>query len=239
MKLGLGSNRFKLFIVFALLVCAGAPVSAFAADDLAKILARLDAAAGKFKSAQAEITWENVQTEPIPDSDMQVGNVLFERKSGQLRMALHLRTENGKPIQKDMVYAEGVFKLYEPKIKQIQVFKAGSNRAEADTILTLGFGGSGKDLEKSWQVSYVGSEPVDGDETWKLQLIPRDESVRKNFAKVLLWIDTDSGIALKQQSFDPTGNYRVVHYTKMRMNASVPSDAFVIKTASDTRIINH
>ncbi len=239
MKVYFTSIRLRLFILMALIALSGAARPAVAADDLAKVLAKLDAASGKFKSAQAEITWENVQTEPIPDSDMQVGNVLFERKSGQLRMALHLRTENGKPIQKDMVYAEGLFKLYEPKIKQMQVFKAGTNRAEADTILTLGFGGSGKDLEKSWQVSLVGTEAVDGDETWKLQLIPREESVRKTFPKVLLWIDTDTGIALKQQSFDPTGNYRVVHYTKMRMNASVPPGAFEIKTASDTRIINH
>jgi outer membrane lipoprotein-sorting protein len=228
----------KFFVLMALLATAMVP-AAYAADDLPKVLAKLDAASSKFKSAQADIVWDNVQTQPLPDTDSQVGTVLFDRKAGQLRMALHIKTDNGRPVPKDMVYADGLFKLYEPKIKQMQVFKAGANRADYDTFLTLGFGGSGKDLQRTWDAKFAGTEAVDGQQTWKLELVAKEESVRKTFSKVVLWVDEERGIALKQQSFDTSGNYRVVTYKNIQLNGAVPGNAFELKPPAGTNIVNH
>ena len=212
---------------------------AFAADDLGKVLARLDAEAVQFKSAQADITWDNVQTQPIQDDDKQVGTVLFERKNGQVRMALHIKTDNGKPVPKDLVYTGGVGKLYEPLLKQMQVFKVGDRQSQLDSFLTLGFGGSGKDLQKSWDVSYAGTDQVGSVSAVKLQLIPRDAALAKTAPKVLLWIDLDKGVAVKQQRFDASGGYVIFSYTNLHLNGSVPSSAFEIKTAPGTQIVNH
>ena len=229
----------KLALPAALLMVISTALPTVAADDLNAVLAKLDAASVKFKSAAADINWDNVQTEPIPDKDSQVGTVLFERKNGQLSMALHLKTDNGKPVPKDMVYAGGQFKLYEPLLKQIQVFQAGANRADYDTFLTLGFGGSGKDLVKNWHVTYAGTETIDGTSTDKLELLPIQDSVKKNITKVILWINMENGIAIRQRSIDPTGNYREVTYSHIQLNAPVPSGAFEVKTASGTRVVNH
>jgi len=231
---------FSAFCGFAAILAVSAGIQpVLAADDLAAVLAKLDAASVKFKSAQADIEWDNVQTAPIEDIDKQAGTVLFERKDGQLAMALHLKTDNGKPVPKDMVYAGGLFKLYEPLTKQMQVFKAGANRAQADAVMTIGFGGSGKDLQKNWLVKYLGSEQVDGKTAAKLELVPKDESAKANFPKILLWVSMDDGIALKQQRFDASGNYNVVSYRNIRVNAPVPSNAFEIKTAPGTQVVNH
>src|SRR5579859_188985 len=150
----------RVTVCAATLVVAFAAYPARAADDLAAVLAKLDAASVKFKSAQADVEWDNVQTVPIEDIDKQVGTVLFQRKDGKLSMALHLKTDNGKPVPKDMVYSSGLFKLYEPLLKQMNIYKAGANQAQAEAIMTVGFGGSGKELQKSWQVSYAGTEQV-------------------------------------------------------------------------------
>jgi outer membrane lipoprotein-sorting protein len=229
----------KFFVFSAILLLASAARPAFAADDLAKVLARLDAEAAKFKSAQADITWDNVQTQPIEDDDKQLGTVLFERKNGQVQMALHIKTDNGKPVQKDLVYAGGVGKLYEPLLKQMQVFKVGDRQSQLDSFLTLGFGGSGKDLQKSWDVSYAGTDQVGGISAVKLQLVPRDANLAKTAPKVLLWIDMDKGVAVKQQRFDPSGGYVIFTYGNLKLNGSVPSNAFEIKTAPGTQIVNH
>lgn len=222
-----------------MLVVVPAVRPAIAADDLTSVLAKLDAASVKFKSAQADIEWDNVQTAPIEDIDKQAGTVLFERKNGQLAMALHLKTDNGKPVVKDMVYSGGLFELYEPRVKQMNVYKAGANQAQAEAIMTVGFGGSGKDLQKTWQVSYAGTEQVEGKPAAKLELVPRADGLKKDVSKVVLWVSMDDGIAVKQQSFDPSGNYRVVAYRNIRVNAPVPSGAFEIKTASGTQVVNH
>ena len=225
---------FSGFVALALLVRP-----ATAEDDLGKVLAKLDASSAKFKSAQADIVWDNVQIKPVEDDDKQTGTALFARKGGQMQVAVHLKTDNAKPIQKDMVYADGVGKLYEARLKQMQVFKVGEKRSELETFLTLGFGGSGKDLQKGWDVTYEGSELLNGVSAAKMQLIPRDPALAKTAPRVLLWIDMDKGVALKQQRFDAAGNYVIFSYSNIRLNGPVPSDAFAIKTAPGTQTVNH
>src|ERR1700692_949928 len=111
-RMALSRRHLVLAGVFAFAMAAH---PAFAADDLEKVLARLDASAAKFKSAQTQIVWDNVQTKPIEDDEKQTGTALFERKDGQMKIAVHLKTFDGKPVQKDMVYADGVGKLYEAR----------------------------------------------------------------------------------------------------------------------------
>jgi len=230
----------RFILVFAGLVSLTfVTCPAVAEDDLGKVIAKLDASAAKFKSAQADIVWDNVQVKPIEDDDKQTGTAIFARKGGQMQVAVHLKSDNSKPIQKDMVYADGVGKLYEARLKQMQVFKVGEKRSELETYLTLGFGGSGKDLEKGWDVTYQGVELLNGVSAAKLQLIPRDPALAKTAPRVLLWIDMDKGVALKQQRFDAAGNYVIFSYSNIHLNGSLPSDAFEIRTAPGTQTVNH
>jgi outer membrane lipoprotein-sorting protein len=233
----MASSR-RILVLTGLLALSSA-LPALAADDLEKVLARLDASAAKFKAAQASIVWDNVQTKPIEDDDKQSGTAVFERKNGQMQIAVHLNTLNGKPVEKDMVYAGGVGKLYEARLKQLQVFNVGEKRSELETFLTLGFGGSGKDLAKNWTVTDAGAEQVGGIASEKLQLIPRDPAVAKTAPKVLLWIDMDKGVAVKQQRFANDGSYVMFTYSDIRLNPRVPDDAFEIKTAPGTQTVNH
>jgi outer membrane lipoprotein-sorting protein len=212
---------------------------AFAADDLAAVLGRLDASSKTFKSAQADILWDHVQTKPIEDKDTQAGTILVARDGSEMKLALHIKTDNGSPALKDMVYAGGTGKMYTPSLNQVEVFKVGDNKAALDAFLTLGFGGSGQDLNKNWNVTQVGAEPVNGTSTVKLQLIPRDPNVAKSTPKVFLWIDMKQGVAVKQQRFDSDGSYLMFTYSNIHLNAKVPSGAFDIKTAPGTRTVNH
>jgi outer membrane lipoprotein-sorting protein len=228
---------------FAVCVVLGAAVGAHAVEaqgkvDLDKVLRRLDESAASFKSAEADMTLENTQTQPIQEKNTQTGTVILQRKGGQLSMSLHLKTYDGKPALKDAAYNDGEFKLYDPSQKQLQIFKAG-NRSDIDTYLAVGFGGSGKDLEKNWVVTYAGQETVAGVNAAKLEMTPKQESVKANYSKVWLWIDMEKGLAVKQQSFASDGSNRAVTYSNLRANVPVPSNAFQIKTAPGTQIVTH
>jgi outer membrane lipoprotein-sorting protein len=48
----------------------------------------------------------------------------------------------------------------------------------------------------------------------------------------------DTGLAVKQQFYDNSGNYRVATYHNVKLNAPVPAKSFDIKTAPGTQIIN-
>ena len=223
----------------AIAVLAAVSLPAIAADDLAAVLSRLDASSKTFKSAQADILWDHVQTRPIEDTDSQAGNILVAREGGETRLALHIKTDNGVPALKDMVYAGGTGKMYTPTLNQVEVFKVGDNKAALDAFLTLGFGGSGQDLNKAWIVTLLGNEQINGIAVVKLQLIPRDPAIAKATPKVFLWIDLKQGIAVKQQRFQSDGNYLAFTYSNIRVNGKLPSGAFDLKTPAGTRIINH
>jgi outer membrane lipoprotein-sorting protein len=142
-------------------------------------------------------------------------------------------------MQKDMVYAGGVGKLYDAQVKQMQVFAVGDKKSALDAFLTLGFGGSGVDLQKSWTIKYDGTEAVDGVQAAKLELVSKDAEIAKSTPKVLLWIDLNKGVGLKQQRFDASGNYTLITYSNVKLGVPVPAHAFELKPPSGTQIVNH
>ena len=62
--------------------------------------------------------------------------------------------------------------------------------------------------------------------------------VKKNLPKVTVWMDTDRGVSLKQVFDEGPGQYRVSVYFNIRLNTSLPGDAFTFKTDSKTQYIN-
>lgn len=234
-------NDLRKFLRFGCVpvVAFALSATAIAADDLQTVLSKLDDSSKTFNSAEADIIWEGTQVNPVPDTDTQTGTAVFARSSGEMRVAVHIKADNGKPYQKDMVYADGVGKLYEPAIKQLQVFQVGNRRDQLNSFLTLGFGGSGADLQKNWNVQSQGTEAVNGVQAAKLLLTPRDPALAKTTPKVLLWIDLARGVAVKQQRYDSEGNYLTFTYNHIKLNGKVPGNTFEIKTAPGTQVVNH
>ena len=128
--------------------------------------------------------------------------------------------------------------VYEPKLKRVTVYEAGKNREAVESFLVLGFGGSGHDMLKSFDVKYLGTEEVGGVNGAKLELIPKADRVRGIFAKIWLWIDPARGISVQQQFFEPSGDYRLAKYSDIKLNQKIPDSVFKLKTSSDTKVVS-
>ncbi len=206
-----------------------------AAGDLHATLAKLDAAAARFKSTQADFEFNSVQTDPIPDTEVQKGTAYYQRKGNTFEMAAHIREVNGKKVPKIYVYSGGKLRLDEPMIDQVTTLSSAS---QYEGYLTLGFGAGGKDLTDKWDITDDGPETIAGVKTEKLDLVAKDPKVRKNLPKVTIWIDLDRGVSLKQVFDEGQGQSRTCTYTNIKINESLPGDAFTIKTDSKTQYIN-
>ena len=79
------------------------------------------------------------------------------------------------------------------------------NKAQLESFLTLGFGGSGKDLAKAWTISDLGDEVIDGVKTAKLDLVPKDPAVRKNCTHMTIWVDPVRGISAETKPLHAFG----------------------------------
>jgi outer membrane lipoprotein-sorting protein len=202
--------------------------------DLQKVIEELNAAAAKFSSAQADLTWDQF-TAVVQEHETQTGTIYFERKKGvTTRMAAYLKQDNGKDAPKTVIYDRGEVNYYEPAIKQLTTVRAGANRGQFESFLTLGFGGSGTDLQANWKVSLVDTENMDGVTVAKLDLVPKEQKVLDLFPHVTIWVEPSRGINHKQIFYQPGGDLRTTTYKNIRYNTPLPADVFQLKPPPGT-----
>ncbi|MBV8116175.1 MAG: outer membrane lipoprotein carrier protein LolA [Silvibacterium sp.] len=221
--------HLRFFAVFLMFIPLAAPAQN---ADLQKVLAEMDAASANFQSAQADFVWDQY-TAVVQSHDYQKGTIAFRRVGGATEMIAHVKTENDQPAEKDVFYKSGELDFYQPALKQVTIFKAGGN---IERYLTLGFGGSGKDLAATWNIAYQGTETIDGVETAKLDLTPKQVGGNNQFTHITIWVDPKRGISLKQQVFQESGDWRIALYSNIKMN-SVPASAFTLQLAPGTQKI--
>lgn len=227
------AKQWALTAVFVLI----APLLHAANSDLDKVLQQMNAASAKFQNAQADIEMQQFQA-VVRETDTQKGTIAFQRTGKQTLVALHIQQEDGKPVPKDFVFRDNKLKLYEPLAKRLTIFSAGPDQSQMiESYFTLGFGASGDDLQKNWDITYQGIEPLDNVQTVKLDLKPKQDSVKKTVTHVTIWMDPTRSIALKQLVVQSSGDSRTVIFTNIRYNQSVKKDVFEIKTASGTEKI--
>ncbi len=201
--------------------------------NLESVLAQMNQNAGKFNSAQGDFEFETYQ-KLVNDKDHQSGKIYFRRHNNSVDAAFDITT--GAP--RKVVYKDGKIRIYEPRINQVTEKAVTQNKADVDAFLSLGFGAKGDDITKQYDVKLDGWENVDGVNTAKLELTPKNEKMRQTYNMILLWIDPKQDILLKQQFFEPSGDYRLAHYTHMKLNQSLPGDAFKLDTNSDTKTVH-
>lgn len=221
-------NRMK-FAVLGIVALLGTAVALGQNADLQKVLSQMDAASARFKSAQADFTFDNY-TAVVDSHSIQKGTISFRRTGEKVEMMMHVKTEDGQTSEKQVLYKNGELDYYQPALKQETILKGGSNY---DRYFSLGFGGSGQSLERDWNIQYEGIEQVNGTETAKLDLTPKTPS--DQFTHITIWLDAKHGVSLKQEVFQSSGDTRTAFYSNIKMN-EVPDRVFELHVAPGTQV---
>ena len=210
---------------------AAAETKPAADGSLDAVLKSMDRASENFRSTEADFTWDQY-TRVVDETDHQKGKIYFRRGGKEIQMAADIV----EPEVKVVVYADGQVKMYQPKIDQLTVYTA-KNKQEMESFMVLGFGGRGHDLLPSYDVTYGGSEAVDGIKTEKLILVPKSEKTKNTFNKIVLWIDPARGISIQQQLFTPSNDYRLAKYSNIRINQKISDEVYKLKTTGKTKVL--
>ena len=229
----------RLIVAAGILLCAlepnagNAQSSSSAPASLDAVLTQMDSAAAQFRGAEADFKAEMYQ-KVVNETDTQTGKIYFRRSGrGELQMASQFQP----PDDKYVTYTDGKIRIYQPKIDQVNEYDSGKNRSEIESFMLLGFGGRGHDLQQQFDVQLVGNEDIDRVKTAKLELIPKAERVRNMFSKIDVWVDPSRSISLKQQFFEPSGDYRITHYTNVKVNPKINDDVFKLHTTGRTKTV--
>ena len=221
--------KIRLSLVFVVILLASVGLHA---QNLEAILSSMDRAAADFRSAQTDFVWDQYQ-KVVDEHDIQKGTMYFRRQGGEVQMAADVSS----PAKKYVLFSGGMVSVYVPSAEQVTEYNAGKNKADFETFLVLGFGGSGHDLQNSFDVKYAGMEQVQGVNAGKLELTPKSQKVRNMFATITLWIDPARGVSVQQKLLEPSGDYRVAVYTNIQLNKKLNDSVFKLKTTSKTKFV--
>lgn len=193
-----------------------APFAHAADPQLDKVLSQLDTASAKFKSAEANVKREHFER-VVRETSADTGSVYVIRKGASPEMGLIIGKQR-------MHFAGGKLDVFDGA--STKHFDAAEKKNQFESYLTLGFGGSGKDLAANWNVTLQGMEKIDGVDTAKLALVAKDPEVRSKFPSITIWVDPTRSVTLKQVFVDSAKNSDTSYYTGLKYNANVNTGAY-------------
>lgn len=226
------------FAILAALGIAWAqqPPQTQSSEELQHILSRLDQTAAEFHTAQADFVWDQYHR-VVDDHDKQKGTIYFRRVGNEVQMAADITDPSPS---KYVLYTDSKVQVYSTKLDEVDTYNAGKDRATIESFLVLGFGGSGKDMLKAFDVKHMGNDKIEGTDTVKLELGPKSDKVRNTFDHIWLWIDPSLGVSVQQQFFEPqSGDYRLAKYSNIKLNQKIPDSVFRLKTTPKTKVVPH
>jgi outer membrane lipoprotein-sorting protein len=227
-------SRWFVATIAVLGLFASSPVYAQnSSPELERVLDQMDKTAANFRGTEANFVWDQYQ-KVVEETDTQKGRIYFRRSGDDIEMAADMQ----EPDKKYVLFAEGKVQIYQPKIEQVTVYNAGKNKAAFESLIVLGFGGSGHDLLKPFDVKYVGTEKIQNIDTAKLDLVPKSAKIHNTFQHIVLWIDPARGVSVQQQFFEPSGDYRLAKYSDILLNPKIPDSVFKLKTTGKTKVVS-
>jgi outer membrane lipoprotein-sorting protein len=210
-----------------MLVAVLAPVEA--AVTPAEILARMDQAAAKFQQMSADVK-RTTHTVVIDEYSVESGSVHMRRMpTGEVQGLVELTA----PDHKFYSFEKRTLRIYTPNINTIQVFDLGQHGEQLDQFLSIGFGTSGRELAKGYEVEVAAENNVPG--TTKVKLTPRDAEVKKYLTRIDLWI-TDENYPIQEKLFEPSKDSVLVNYSNVHINPHQTAVVFELHTLPNPKI---
>jgi outer membrane lipoprotein-sorting protein len=230
-------RRIAASLLSSALVLATTPASLHAQPKpghLDEVLRQMDAASLKFQAAEATFRWD-LYERVVKQTSTQTGTIYFKKQGATTVMGARVEQPSVKIIE----FKNGVVRLYDPGTDHLTTIDATKNKAQFESFLTVGFGGSGKDLAKAWTISDLGDEMIDGVQTAKLDLVAKDPAVRSNCTHMTLWVDPVRGVQLKQSLYLPSEDYRTAVYANIKYNQKFDEKPYQINIDKKTTFDQH
>jgi outer membrane lipoprotein-sorting protein len=210
-------NGFRILLAITLLLT---PCAWSADNSLDAVFSRMDNAAASFKGLTADMK-RTSHTELVNANDVEEGTLAVKKlKPNDIRMLMDI----SKPEPKKFALAGGKGQAYYPKANEVQVMDVKKHRDLVNELLLLGFGATSSDLKAAYNISLGGPDAVNGTPATRLELVPKNEEIRRTIKRAELWIG-ENGLAVQQKLHESGGDYQIVTYSHVTPNRNLPDSA--------------
>ncbi len=168
----------------------------------------------------------------IEDFDEPQEGELFLKK---YKKEMFLKRIINKPGKIFMLVKGGMAVIYYPK--RAQVIKKSFNKSKS-RYLTFGVGTSLNGLEKNFFIKFVGEKKLGKHICGVLSLTPKKEKLKSYFKKINLWVDSKSGIVLRQVITEDDGDYTTIDFKNIKVNTKLKNSVFKLKIPSGVDVIS-
>lgn len=228
-------RRMKSWLLAAC-VC-GLAIPALAADTLETVEKALFEKNDKLKSLSATMTTKMSNDSMKMDMD---GTLEWMRKDGKTysRSQFNQKTSlAGQPAQESKILAvsDGQFLWTQNESAgQKMVTKSKMDNQQAQ------FGREAwEQMKKEWDLKLAGEEKIEGKDTWVVEGTPKKKEMAASISKMKMWYDKDTGVSIKQVTYDAAGKENTVTVMKdVKVNTDLPMDRFTYKAPEGVQVMD-
>jgi outer membrane lipoprotein-sorting protein len=136
-----------------------------------------------------------------------------------------IRQEFTVPASRILTIKGGTATLYQPGIKQAQIYSLGKNKDKAE-YLALGIGQSPAKLQETFHMQLTGVENINGSPASVLALKPKNPKAAALASSITLWIQQSTGVPIQEKLEEPYGDYTLIQFTAEKLNQKIPDSKF-------------
>lgn len=219
----------RLLLLLGLAVSLLQSAATGAAPTLEELLALLDQSGPAFRDMTASLERKDY-TPVLKETEVQRGQVRMKKTS---RGEIRLYTEFTEPNPQIIVFERNEAQKYYPKLRMVEIYDLGKYRSLKDQFLLLGFGATGRELQRNYVLKVLGTETVAGVQATRVELVPREPKTQEVLRKAELWI-SPAGYPVQQKIYTSSTEYTFT-YTGIRLNTGLPDSALVLNLPKDVK----
>jgi len=197
------------------------------AETLDAVLARMDAAARQFQSFSARVKRTDF-TAAIQDYETMNGVVRMRRAKNGVQGEMDFSDPDPHTIS----FAGRTMEIFHPKANVVEIYDTSKFTAVIDQYLLLGFGTTGAELTKSYNLKLGGPETIGGTSTTRIELTPKSADALKYISKIELWIPDGQSNPVQEKITTPSKDTKLVVYSDLQVNPPLPDAVFELKLPS-------
>lgn len=201
-----------------------AATSAVRAETLAELMARMDAASATFTGMTASLKQLDHQ-EILGENETQTALVKLKKS----KAGLVARLDFAAPNQHTVSLRSRTVEVFTPKSNTVQIYDIGKFGSQLDQFLLLGFGTSGKELQKNYDVKLIGAATVGDRKTTHIELVPKSKQALEYLKKAELWIAVDGAYPIQEKVHKNATDYFLINYSDVKINAPLADQDLEMK----------
>ena len=173
-------------------------------------------------------------TKVFNGTEVSDGLRLVKRANGQTIGIVQIFGKNPQTVR----FAGKTVEVYYPEAKRVEVYdagKLGKIGKQVDQLLLIGIGVTSSDLRRDFDIKAGATETVAGTSATKIDLIPKDNDLKKQVSNIEMWIPEKASVPVQVKVTRTSGDYDQAVYSDVQMNPALPDSAFELNTPADVK----